>query len=312
MLNQKQQSIEDNGGYLFQQAHSELYDLIETVSPLPIDVVVEGETGSGKDTLARTIHRLSKRKGKFVAVNCAAIPESLAESELFGVMAGAYTGAQHTRVGYIEAADNGTLYLDEIDSTPLTLQAKLLRMVEARGVERLGSTQFLPVDVRIIVSTKPPLESLVSEGKFRQDLHYRLSTVTARLPSLRSRPEEIISMFRRFVIEAALRLDLPIPQYSNNLYQGLLCHDWPGNIRELKGAAERLVLGIPPLPGYMLTDEREKWSLSYSLREFERKLIIKVLNRNKGCIKSAIKELKIPKRTLYHRMKLLGVQVNSS
>ena len=299
---------EEYGSYRNGRHNSDLRKLIETISPLPIDVVVEGETGSGKDTLARTIHRLSKRKGKFIAVNCAAVPETLAESEFFGVTAGAYTGAQHSRAGYIEAADKGTLYLDEIDSTPLTLQAKLLRMVEARGVERLGSTQFIPVDVRIIVSTKPPLESLVNEGKFRQDLHFRLSTITAKLPSLRSRPKEIISLFRQFVAEAAERLQLIPPHCSSKLYQQLLSHDWPGNIRELRGAADRLVLGLPPLLDQPTPSKNEKWSLSHSLREFERTLITNVLDRHGGCLDSATNELEIPKRTLYHRMKLLGVQ----
>lgn len=147
-----------------------------------IDILLLGETGTGKDTLAQRVHRLSHRKGNFVAINCAAIPESLAESQLFGVNSGAYTGAIQSRAGFIEAAHLGTLYLDEIDSMPLTLQAKLLRVLEARGVERLGSTRFIPLDIRIIASAQHSLHDMVEQGAFRRDLYFRLNVVNITLP----------------------------------------------------------------------------------------------------------------------------------
>ena len=286
---------------------TELRQLIDKVSPLSIDVVIEGETGVGKDYLARTIHRISRRKGAFVAVNCAALPETLAESELFGVTAGAFTGAQHSRAGYIETANEGTLYLDEIDSMPITLQAKLLRVVESRGVERLGSTTFVPVDVRIIVSTKTPLAELVEKKLFRQDLHFRLSTITVKLPTLRSRPESIVHMFREFVEDAAEHLERNVPTYTPELYQQLLSHSWPGNIRELKGAANRFVLGISLIPYLSATNKTDKRSLRSNLHELERILISEVMNHHDGRLDDVARELEIPKRTLYHRMKQLGI-----
>ena len=285
---------------------SSLRELIETISPRPIDLVIQGETGCGKDTLAKTIHRLSNRKGDFIAVNCAAVPETLAESELFGVVAGAYTGAQASRAGYIEVASGGTLYLDEIDSMPLSLQAKLLRVVETRSVERLGSTEAIEIDVRIIVSTKDSLENLVKKGSFREDLHFRFSTVTINLLALRSRRELIIHMFSEFVSAAAIRLNVSRPICSTEVYQKLLSHHWPGNVRELKAAAERYVLGVCPL-AHTQKVRRNGRSLKYNLHEIERLLIEDSLSRNNGCIDKTISELDVPKRTLYHRMKQLGV-----
>ncbi|WP_083705034.1 sigma 54-interacting transcriptional regulator [Motiliproteus sp. MSK22-1] len=294
---------------------TDLRQLIDKVSPLPIDVVIEGETGVGKDYLARTIHRISRRQGSFVAVNCAALPETLAESELFGVTAGAYTGAQHSRAGYIETANEGTLYLDEIDSMPISLQAKLLRVVESRGVERLGSTAFVPVNVRIIVSTKTPLAELVEKKLFRQDLHFRLSTITIQLPTLRSRPESIAHMFRQFVEDASEQLQRKVPAYTPELYQQLLSHSWPGNIRELKGAASRFVLGISLIPYLSAKNlsatnrvsNADKRSLRHSMHELERILITEVMQHHNGRLDEVASELDIPKRTLYHRMKQLGI-----
>ncbi|MCL6408989.1 sigma-54 factor interaction domain-containing protein, partial [Dickeya dadantii] len=141
--------------------HSSLSPIINVIAPLNVDIVLEGETGTGKDTLANRIHQISQCSGPLVAVNCAAVPENLAESELFGVVSGAYTGANRSRAGYLESADKGILFLDEIDSMPMTLQAKMLRVLESRGVKRLGSTQFTPVDMRVIVATQTPLLQLV-------------------------------------------------------------------------------------------------------------------------------------------------------
>lgn len=163
----------------------DIENTLNSTAALNIDILLLGETGTGKDTLAQRVHRLSGRRGNFVAVNCAAIPESLAESQLFGVNSGAYTGAMQSRAGFVEAAHLGTLYLDEIDSMPLCLQAKLLRVLESRGVERLGSTRFIPVDMRVIASAQHSLHQMVEHGTFRRDLYFRLNVVNIQLPTLR-------------------------------------------------------------------------------------------------------------------------------
>lgn len=288
-----------------------LRQMIDSVSPLPVDIVIEGETGAGKDTLVQTIHRLSGRTGPLIALNCAAIPESLAESELFGVTSGAFTGAQKSRQGYIEAAHNGTLYLDEVDSTSLALQAKLLRVVENRGIERLGSTEFKAVNTRFIISSKKPLIQLVNENLFRQDLHFRFNTITMQLLPLRARPQDIIPMFKAFTADIAQKLNQTPPNCTIELCQQLLSYTWPGNIRELKGAAERFVLGLPPMPNIDANQIQHKTSLKETLQEMEKALIKEVLNRHNGSIDKATMELNIPKRTLYHRIKTLGINASS-
>ena len=284
-----------------------LQSFIRKAAPLNVDMVLEGETGTGKDTLARRIHQLSGREGPLVAINCAAVPEQLAESELFGVMAGAYTGASKSRAGYIEASHNGTLYLDEIDSMPLLLQAKLLRVLEMRGIERLGSTRFVPLNLRVIVATQTPLEKLVEEGKFRRDLFFRLNVIKIQLPTLRSRLDHLPSLFERFVVETAEKHGQPIPVRDPHVLNRLLSHRWPGNIRELKCAAERFVLGMPPLSSENDSQTENSIHLKSYLRQFEKALIQDCLSRHPKSIDSVINELGIPRRTLYHRTKSLSI-----
>ncbi|WP_099081672.1 transcriptional regulator HrpR, partial [Pseudomonas syringae] len=214
---------------------------------MDMDLLLCGETGTGKDTLASRIHELSSRTGPFVGMNCAAIPESLAESQLFGVVNGAFTGVCRAREGYIEASSGGTLYLDEIDSMPLSLQAKLLRVLESRGVERLGSTDFIPLDLRVIASAQRPLDELVEQGLFRRDLFFRLNVLTLQLPALRKRREQILPLFDQFTQDVAAESGRSVPTLDNRRVQILLSHDWPGNVRELKSAAKRFVLGLPLL-----------------------------------------------------------------
>jgi len=284
--------------------HSHLHKIVQTIAPLKIDVLLQGETGTGKDTLARRIYQLSGCRGPMVPVNCAAIPETLAESELFGVMSGAYTGANTSRAGYIETANKGLLFLDEIDSMPLTVQAKLLRVLETRAIERLGSTKSVGLDLRIVAASQTPLEQLVEQGRFRRDLFFRLDTIKIDTPTVRSRPELIIPMFRRFTKEAALRLNQPLPARSSSLDEALLLHRWPGNIREMKAAAERFVLGLPPLCSE-LKKEEGRWLLKDRMRRIERSLIHDCLRRHDNRIDDVVHELGIPRRTLYHRIKLL-------
>nr|WP_024966773.1 sigma 54-interacting transcriptional regulator [Pantoea sp. IMH] len=284
--------------------HAHLHKLVDIIAPLHVDVLLEGETGTGKDTLARRIYDSSGCSGPLVPVNCGAIPETLAESELFGVMSGAYTGANHSRPGYIEAANNGILFLDEIDSMPLTVQAKLLRMLETRAIERLGSTRCIPLTLRVIAAAQTPLEQLVAEGRFRRDLYFRLNTITLATPTVRSRPELIIPLFRQFTQEAAQRLHQPLPPRQPGLDEALLLHSWPGNIRELKAAAERFVLGLPVLCQQAIP-QAESIMLKERLRRIERSLIHECLHRHGNRIDEVVHELGIPRRTLYHRLKQL-------
>lgn len=286
--------------------HDTLAEMVKTVAPLKIDLVLEGETGTGKDTLARKIHQLSGCVGKLVAVNCAAIPETLAESELFGINNGAYTGAGQARAGYIEAAHNGILFLDEIDSMPLSLQAKMLRVLENRGVERLGGTQFTPVNMRVIVATQTPLLTLVERGTFRRDLYFRLNTVSIQLQPLRARIEMIIPLFRHFIQKAAGSLQCRSPEITQEHYECLLGYSWPGNIRELKAAAERFALGLPPL-GFPCHCGQQRPQLKELMQRIEKSLIDDCLVRHGHSIDDAAQELGIPLRTLYHRIKLLKV-----
>lgn len=276
-----------------------------SISELNIDVLLTGETGSGKDTLATVLHKLSNREGPFVAVNCAAIPESLFESELFGVVSGAFTGAEHSRMGYVEAAQGGTLYLDEIDSMPLHLQAKLLRVLETRQLERLGSTTAVQLDICIIASAQRALDELVEQGDFRRDLYFRLNVLTLKLPALRQRRKSIIRMFEHFASSAAREMEMDVPAISPAIEQLLLNHDWPGNIRELKSAAKRHVLGLTLLGGE--TEQVNPCSLKCQLRLIEKVLIQESLRRHRHSIEAVLDDLDIPRRTLYHRMKELDL-----
>ncbi|PHX34870.1 AAA family ATPase, partial [Pseudomonas syringae pv. syringae] len=232
---------------------------------------------------------MSGRQGRFVPMNCAAIPESLAESELFGVVSGAYTGADRSRMGYIEAAQGGTLYLDEIDSMPLALQAKLLRVLETRALERLGSTSTINLDICVIASAQACLDDAVEEGKFRRDLY------------------RILPLFTRFVAASAKELSVPIPDVCPLLQQVLTGHHWPGNIRELKAAAKRHVLGFPLLGADSQTEEHLACGLKFQLRAIEKALIQQALKRHRNCIDAASLELDIPRRTLYRRIKELSI-----
>jgi transcriptional regulator with PAS, ATPase and Fis domain len=288
------------------QSTSSLDVIARSLSELGIDLLVAGETGSGKDTLAQRIHVLSGRKGPFVAMNCAAIPESLCESELFGVVSGAFTGAERSRKGYIEAAQGGTLYLDELDSMPLALQAKLLRVLESRVLERLGSTEPVALDICVIASAQRPLDELVEQGAFRRDLYFRLNVLTLKLPPLRQQRERILPLFHRLVERMGADMGVEMQKADSSICHVLLNHDWPGNIRELKSAAKRFVLKLPLL-GDETAEQGPSTALKSQLRLIERVLIQESLKRNKHCIDAVSRELAVPRRTLYHRMKELDL-----
>lgn len=286
-------------------------DLLKTVitaqqvARVAVDIVIEGETGVGKDTLARKIHAISGRTGRFIGVNCAAVPENLVESEFFGVDPGAFTGAVKARPGKIEAADGGTLYLDEIDSMPIWMQAKLLRALQERGCERLGSTKFIPSDFRTIASSRVPLERMVAQGHFRSDLYYRLNVVSLKLPSIRNRASDVPKLFQRFVRQSCETMKLPVPPMSSEVEAVLATYDWPGNLRELRAAAARFALNQPPVPTKMPLEAR--LPLKDRMRGIERALIAAALERHGGSVQHASEELNVPPYTLYYRLKALGI-----
>jgi DNA-binding NtrC family response regulator len=296
--------------------------LARRVAPLSVDVLLQGETGAGKDTLAREIHRASGRPGRFVALNCAAIPESLAESELFGHEAGAFTGAIRAREGKLEAADKGTLYLDEIDSMPIGTQAKLLRALQERGIERLGGSRFYRAEFRVIASTKVSLPQLIQEGRFRQDLYFRLNVVRIVLPPLRDLADHVLPLFEHFAREAATRHGLTPAPLDAGLRATLQRHHWPGNVRELANAAERHAIGLPPLDDELalaavsVSDgargagpvEGQSGILRDRLRAYEREVIVSTLRSHQGSVAKASAELQVPPNTLYYRIKVLGIQ----
>lgn len=299
---------EVGGNTLISPCHQiEIHDAL-----LDMDLLLCGETGSGKDVLANQLHDRSRRSGPFVGMNCAAIPEQLAESQLFGVVNGAFTGVCRSRQGYIEASCGGTLYLDEIDSMPLSLQAKLLRVLETRGVERLGSTTFIPVDLRVIASAQRPLDKLVEQGLFRRDLFFRLNVLTLHLPALRTRRDQILPLFDQFTQSIAAEFNRPVPVLDSGRVQLLLSHDWSGNIRELKSAAKRFVLGFPLLGADPVEMCDPAPDLRGQLRLIEKILIQDALKRHRQNVEAVVQELEIPRRTLYHRMKELGVDTQAT
>lgn len=285
----------------------DIENTLNNTATLNIDILLLGETGTGKDTLAQRIHLLSGRRGNFVAVNCAAIPESLAESQLFGVNSGAYTGAIQSRAGFVEAAHLGTLYLDEIDSMPLNLQAKLLRVLESRGVERLGSTRFIPVDMRVIASAQHSLHQMVEHGTFRRDLYFRLNVVHIQLTPLRERRERIIPLFLEMIRQEASYFNCSAPLPSDGLLQQLLHHPWLGNVRELRSTAKRFVLGLTPLSIPMSNLAVTQTNLKARLQQIEKALIEESLSRHEHCVDTVALELGVAKRTLYYRIKQLEI-----
>ncbi len=219
---------------------------IEQMAPVSSTVLIQGESGTGKELVAKALHDLSPRRGKaFIAVNVAALPETLLESELFGHEKGAFTGAAERRLGRFELADNGTIFLDEIGDMPLSVQAKLLRVLEARTFFRVGGVQPIKVDVRVIAATNRPLRESVSLGEFREDLYYRLSVLNVYLPPLRERRDDIALLVRRFIREIARQHDRPFRGITAEAMQRLMDAPWPGNVRQLRNLVESMVVLAP-------------------------------------------------------------------
>jgi two-component system C4-dicarboxylate transport response regulator DctD len=291
-------------------------DLRTTISQMAdtgADVLVLGETGTGKELVARALHENSRRRTKnFVAINCGAVSESIMESELFGHEAGAFTDARAKRIGKFEHANGGTLLLDEIESMPIRLQIHLLRVLQERSLERLGSNELVPLDLRVVAASKVDLLSAAEKGDFREDLYYRLNVVCLEIPPLRERREDIALLFHHFLLVAGHRYQQEVPVPDNSQMSSLLAYPWPGNVRELRNVAERYVL-----LGHQLDYSLEKLmsgedkdptrSLPQQVECFERSLIEQALTGANGSIKEVMATLAIPRKTLYDKMVKYGL-----
>ena len=288
-------------------AMQQLRELIANVADTSANVLIEGETGTGKELVARCLHDFSRRQPqKFVALNCGGLPENLFESEIFGHEANAFTGAGKRRIGKIEHAHGGTLFLDEVESMPLNLQIKLLRVLQERTLERLGSNQSIDVDCRVIAATKSDLDQLSKASQFRSDLYYRLNVVTLELPPLRERREDILQLFEYFLQQSSLRFDRAAPELDNQTLSSLMSHDWPGNVRELRNVAERFALGLPAFkkPG---SNAAQGLGFSEAVEAFERNLLNDALQRSGGNLTQASQELGMAKTTLFDKVKKYGL-----
>jgi len=285
--------------------------LVAEVANSPVDVLICGETGTGKELVAEALHELSHRKSAhFVALNCGGVPDNLLDSELFGHEQGAFTGAQKRRVGKIEYANGGTLFLDELESMPMGMQVKLLRVLQDRVIERLGSNQRVPVDVRVVAATKDDLLERARQNSFRADLYYRLNVVAIELPPLRERREDIPLLLEHFMLLAASRYARPQPTVSGEQLQRLMAHAWPGNVRELRNVADCLVLGVPTgqlgapaAPGAVGVGA----SLVDTVEGFERSLIAAELERHDGSVTRSAQALRIAKTTLADKIRKYGL-----
>ncbi len=294
---------------------------VARVAPVDSAVLIQGETGTGKEVIARAIHEASPRRNqRFVALNCAAIPSALLESELFGHERGAFTGAFTQTKGRFQMADGGTLFLDEIGDLPLELQPKLLRALQEREFERLGSAQTVRVNVRVVAATNQDLGQLVTKKLFRADLFYRLNVIPICLPPLRERIQDILPLTEFFVAKFAARLNKPIDLIPDEVLAVLKAHDWPGNIRELQNAIERAVLFSPgsvlrlPLDLKQTVKQRSE-SVSRTLADADREHILETLTQTDWMIggqDGAANRLGLPRTTLIYKMRKLGIETRRS
>ena len=287
------------------EAVRELAHLVRRLAPLESTVLLEGESGTGKELAARALHRLSGRQGPFVTVNCGALARELLESERFGHVRGAFTGAHQAREGLFAHARGGTLFLDEIGELPPAMQPRLLRAIEARRVRPVGADEEIPVDVRIVVATNRCLADEVAAGRFREDLYYRLAVVTLKLPPLRERPEDIPLLVRHFVDGLVRKLDLPPPQVREADLLRLMDHPWPGNVRELRNLVERcLLLGLTPgeclAPGGARPEEEPE---DLRLDTLVKRHILRVLRLENGNKSAAARRLGIGRKTLERKLR---------
>jgi Nif-specific regulatory protein len=305
------------------KAIAEVLRQLDKVADTRVTVLIEGETGSGKELVASALHYRSGRRDKlFVAQNCAAFPEQLLESELFGHKRGAFTGATEDRKGLFEVADGGTLFLDEIGEMPLGLQAKLLRVLEEGEVRPLGATQVRKVNVRVVAATNRKLEDEVAAGRFRQDLFYRLKVFPLRVPPLRERREDIPALAAHFLERYSKEMGKPVAGLAQETVSALATHGWPGNVRELENEIQRLVIQVEPLafitPDLMSPSVRGATSavpraapgagtLKERVDQVERLIVLEVLKEHDNNKTSAARALGITREGLHKKMKLLGI-----
>jgi len=289
-------------------------EMVRIVAPADATVLITGETGTGKELIAEAIHKCSNRSnGPFVKVNCAAIPAGLLESELFGHERGAYTGAVARGIGRFERANRGTLFLDEIGDLPLELQPKILRVIQERQFERLGSAATIRTDVRVICATHRNLPEMVKEREFRADLFYRLSVFPIDLPPLRGRAEDIRLLVHHFAMHYAARMRKPITVIAEEFITACSRHSWPGNVRELQNVIERSVIlsNGPVLSGSLSNlTYASKASVPVTLEEAERSHILQTLQQTEGIVggrDGAAARLGLPRTTLISKMRRLGV-----
>ncbi|RMG31364.1 MAG: sigma-54-dependent Fis family transcriptional regulator, partial [Gammaproteobacteria bacterium] len=300
-----------------------LRELIARVAPTGSPVLICGETGTGKELVARAIHQGSGRDGLFVPVNCAALPAELLESELFGHVRGAFTGAHQARTGKFELADGGTLFLDEITEMPVALQAKLLRALQEGVIERLGSNQPREIDLRVVAATNRDPARAVADGVFRQDLLYRLDVLRIEVPPLRERREDIPSLARHFLARQAARMGVPVPELSPEVMERLRAYHWPGNVRELENVMERALvlsggagIGLQHLPAELsrpdvtptptqapMPELAAGLDMKQATEALERRLIATALEQAGGNKSLAARLLNISERSLWYRLK---------
>jgi two-component system response regulator AtoC len=295
----------------------EIFRTIEKVAPTDAPVVISGESGTGKELVADALHGMSRRRARpFVKINCAAIPETLLESELFGYEEGAFTGAHRQHRGKFEQADGGSLFLDEIGDLSLDTQAKLLRVLQDRELTRLGGTRAVTADARIIAATNKDIAQMIRQGGFREDLFYRMSVIAIALPPLREREEDIGVLSDHFLRQFAAMYAKRIDGISSGVRRLLLAHDWPGNVRELKNCIERAVIFCE---GLELTEEdlprqyttymiKERDSLEGAYEAISRQMILDALAKSNGVKNKAADLLRVHRKTLYNKMKKLGLE----
>lgn len=315
-----QQQTEALGGLVTRDAQMlKLCRTIEKVAPSDATVLLLGESGTGKELLAQGLHDASRRKGRFVAINCAAIPENLLESELFGYERGAFTGANKTTIGKIETAHGGTLMLDEIGDLPHALQAKLLRFLQQRTIERIGGRQEIPIDVRVVGATHQDLKQLIAEGRFREDLYYRLAEIDLQIPPLRERQGDAVLLCHAFLRRYSAEQKRTQLQLSEEAVRLIEAYRWPGNVRELQNLMKRAAImadgnlltaediGLPKLP-----DQSSPLLDSLDLRaireQAERLAVVTALARTDGNIVKASEMLGVSRPTLYDLMNRLQIK----